>query len=265
MPATRLPCGRRPVTGWGSDVANGGSARISFSCKRMILITGGAGFIGSNLAAALAARAEPVAVCDRLRAAGKWHNLARVPAARAHRSAGAARVAVGQASRSRRSSTWGRSPRPPRRMSIWSSRSISACRRRCGAGARARASASFTPPPPRPTVPAEHGFDDDGTPEALARLRPLNPYGWSKHLFDRWVAHTLAGGRSAPAAMGGAEVLQRLWTERVSQGRHAQRHRTEVSARRRGQPGDAVPLVSRRRARRRRRSAISSTFAIASK
>ena len=28
------------------------------------------------------------------------------------------------------------------------------------------------------------GFDDDNDSEALAALRPLNAYGWSKALFD---------------------------------------------------------------------------------
>jgi ADP-L-glycero-D-manno-heptose 6-epimerase len=31
----------------------------------------------------------------------------------------------------------------------------------------------------------EEGFVDDWRPEALSRLRPMNLYGWSKHLFDR--------------------------------------------------------------------------------
>jgi ADP-L-glycero-D-manno-heptose 6-epimerase len=44
----------------------------------------------------------------------------------------------------------------------------------------------------------EHGFDDDGSLEALAKLRPLNAYGWSKHLFDRWVARQLAQGAARP-------------------------------------------------------------------
>jgi ADP-L-glycero-D-manno-heptose 6-epimerase len=42
------------------------------------------------------------------------------------------------------------------------------------------------------------GFDDDPSVEGLARLRPMNPYGWSKHLFDRWVARELAEGRRRP-------------------------------------------------------------------
>jgi ADP-L-glycero-D-manno-heptose 6-epimerase len=32
------------------------------------------------------------------------------------------------------------------------------------------------------------GFKDDASVEALSKLRPLNPYGWSKHLFDRRIA-----------------------------------------------------------------------------
>jgi ADP-L-glycero-D-manno-heptose 6-epimerase len=31
------------------------------------------------------------------------------------------------------------------------------------------------------------GFDDQFDEESLSKLRPLNPYGWSKHVFDRFV------------------------------------------------------------------------------
>lgn len=37
-----------------------------------------------------------------------------------------------------------------------------------------------------------HGFSDEGSPESLSKLQPLNPYGWSKHLFDRSVARAVA-------------------------------------------------------------------------
>ncbi len=34
----------------------------------------------------------------------------------------------------------------------------------------------------------ENGFVDNDAPGFLANLRPLNPYGWSKHLFDRRIS-----------------------------------------------------------------------------
>ena len=43
----------------------------------------------------------------------------------------------------------------------------------------------------------KQGFDDNPEVAALARLLPLNPYGWSKHLFDRRVIDL--SGRSEPA------------------------------------------------------------------
>ena len=44
------------------------------------------------------------------------------------------------------------------------------------------------------------GFKDDENMDALAKLRPLNPYGWSKHAFDRWL------GRHR-ASRGGAQCV----------------------------------------------------------
>ena len=51
----------------------------------MLLVTGGAGFIGSNLVAALneAGRID-VAVCDVLGSDGKWRNLAKRQVADPH-------------------------------------------------------------------------------------------------------------------------------------------------------------------------------------
>src|ERR1700753_1803047 len=48
----------------------------------MILITGGAGFIGSNLQAALARRGHETVVVDHLGSDGKWRHLAKHPPAR---------------------------------------------------------------------------------------------------------------------------------------------------------------------------------------
>src|SRR3546814_9994447 len=43
----------------------------------MILVTGGAGFIGSNLVAALCDRGAEVVVCDRLGQGEQWRNIAK--------------------------------------------------------------------------------------------------------------------------------------------------------------------------------------------
>lgn len=51
-------------------------------------------------------------------------------------------------------------------------------------------------------------FSDSDAPEALAKLRPLNPYGWSKHLFDRRVARIVASGKEAvPAQWVGLKLF----------------------------------------------------------
>jgi ADP-L-glycero-D-manno-heptose 6-epimerase len=44
----------------------------------------------------------------------------------------------------------------------------------------------------------DSGFDDDGSVAGLARLHPLNAYGWSKHVFDRHVARVVAAGAPRP-------------------------------------------------------------------
>jgi ADP-L-glycero-D-manno-heptose 6-epimerase len=42
------------------------------------------------------------------------------------------------------------------------------------------------------------GFSDDQRPAALAALRPLNAYGWSKHVVDRRVVDDVVHGRPRP-------------------------------------------------------------------
>jgi ADP-L-glycero-D-manno-heptose 6-epimerase len=46
------------------------------------------------------------------------------------------------------------------------------------------------------------GFDDDNAPAALAALRPLNAYGWSKALFDLYAARQAGRGAAPPQWAG---------------------------------------------------------------
>jgi ADP-L-glycero-D-manno-heptose 6-epimerase len=154
----------------------------------MILVTGGAGFIGSNLVAALCGRGQSVAVCDRLGTDDKWRNLARAELSELiapehvldfleNRGNEVTHVFHMGAVTSTLERDADRIVEVNFRLSqrVW---------RWCAAArvplVYASSAATYGD--------GTHGFDDDGSPQALARLRPLNPYGWSKHLFDRWVA-----------------------------------------------------------------------------
>jgi ADP-L-glycero-D-manno-heptose 6-epimerase len=51
------------------------------------------------------------------------------------------------------------------------------------------------------------GFGDDWSPPALRRLKPLNLYGWSKHLFDQLVADRAAKGAALPPQWAGLKFF----------------------------------------------------------
>jgi len=162
----------------------------------MIVVTGGAGFIGSNIVAALAARDERVAVCDRLRQADKWRNLTRVAVSEliapeallewlpAHAERIEAVVHMGAISST--------TERDVDLIVEVNFRLSQALWRWCALAGKPLIYASSAA-----TYGAgEQGFDDD--PRRMPLLRPLNAYGWSKQLFDRWVALTLAAGEPSP-------------------------------------------------------------------
>jgi ADP-L-glycero-D-manno-heptose 6-epimerase len=65
------------------------------------------------------------------------------------------------------------------------------------------------------------GFDDDPSPEALARLRPLNLYGWSKLAFDRRVADLLARGAQSPPQWAGLRFFNVYGPNEYHKGRMA--------------------------------------------
>jgi len=165
----------------------------------MLLVTGGAGFIGSNTAAALAADGHEVAVCDRLRQAQKWRNLAKVPLRdllapehlnawlEEHGAAVATIIHLGAIS-----STTERDADLIVEVNFRLSQQLwNWCARHTKRFIYASSAATYGD--------GSAGFDDDPSPAALAKLRPLNPYGWSKHLFDRRVARLLAREAPRPA------------------------------------------------------------------
>jgi ADP-L-glycero-D-manno-heptose 6-epimerase len=164
----------------------------------MILITGGAGFIGSNVAAALCERGEGVAVCDRLRQGDKWRNVARLPLRELIAPEGLLERLPGQAERIdtliHLGAITSTTERDADLIIDVNFRLSQALWRWC-----AQAGKRFIYASSAATYGAgEQGFDDDPAPQALAQLRPLNPYGWSKHLFDRWVIQELAEGGARP-------------------------------------------------------------------
>ena len=101
------------------------------------------------------------------------------------------------------------------------------------------------------------GFDDDWSPHALKKLRPLNLYGWSKHLFDQAVADRYVRRRNA-AAMGRPQVLQRVRPQRIPQGRHDEPDRQALRRCQGRQVGPPVQVASRRESPTAISGAISS-------
>lgn len=155
----------------------------------MIIVTGGAGFIGSVLVEALEARGQyDTVICDVLGHEDKWKNIAKRELGTiihpneifSFLSQNAARI-QGIFHMGAISSTTEHdadlivSNNFKLSQGLWSWCSIHKKRFLYASSAATYGN-------------GEHGFVDHGTPRALAQYRPLNPYGWSKHVFDRWVA-----------------------------------------------------------------------------
>ena len=102
-------------------------------------------------------------------------------------------------------------------------------------------------------------------PAALARLRPLNLYGWSKLAFDRRVAQLLARGAPRPPQWAGLRFFNVYGPNEHHKGRMASvllhKYRQVMAGRAR----DAVPLRPRGHRRWRTRRATSSMSTTASR
>ena len=172
----------------------------------MLLVTGGAGFIGSNVVAALndAGRSD-IVVCDLLGRDGKWRNLAK-------------RQLMDIV--------------PPDQFADWlKGRRLDAV---IHLGAISETTATdgdlvietnfrfslrlldWCTDNPTPFIYASsaatygdgaQGFADDPTLPALKQLRPMNLYGWSKHLFDMAVAERAALGQKLPPQWAGLKFF----------------------------------------------------------
>ncbi|HEY4339913.1 MAG TPA: ADP-glyceromanno-heptose 6-epimerase [Steroidobacteraceae bacterium] len=168
----------------------------------MILVTGGAGFIGSNLAAALVERGATVSICDRLRQADKWRNLSRLELRDViapeqlqnwlHTHGGQVEAVVHLGAISSTTETDAdliidTNFRLSQLLWNW-------CTEHGKRLIYASSAATYGA--------AESGFADDDSVAGLGKLRPLNAYGWSKQLFDRWAVRNAASGNKPPQWVG---------------------------------------------------------------
>jgi len=163
----------------------------------MILVTGGAGFIGSNLLAALTRRGRETVVADWLGTDGKWRNLAKHPPSRVIPPAEldaflASRPpleivfhmgAISETTATDGDVVWATNVELSRRIWEW-------CAEHEVRLVYASSAATYGD--------GSGGFEDDPSLAALERLRPLNLYGWTKAAFDILVARSIASHQARP-------------------------------------------------------------------
>ncbi len=173
--------------------------------RPVVLVTGGAGFIGSNIVAGLAdGGLYDVAVCDRLREAGsgKWRNIAKHPIVdfvapeqlfdwlARHGEALSAVAHMGAIS----STTEVDADRIVQTNFVLSRDLWRWCADHGKPLIYASSAATYGG--------GEEGFADQDDPAFLAKLRPLNAYGWSKWLFDLFAMRERERGQGPPQVVG---------------------------------------------------------------
>src|SRR5581483_10805763 len=168
----------------------------------MLLLTGGAGFLGSNVVASLnEAGRNDIAVNDLLGSDGKWKNLAKrqiadfVPPADLFRWLDGRKLdgvihlgAISDTTASDGDLIMETNFRLSLRLLDWCTSSRTPFIYASSASTYGN---------------GQDGFDDESSPAALRRLRPMNLYGWSRHLFDLVVAERNAKRERLPPQWAG--------------------------------------------------------------
>jgi ADP-L-glycero-D-manno-heptose 6-epimerase len=172
----------------------------------MLLVTGGAGFIGSNVVSSLneAGRAD-IVVNDELGTDQKWRNLGKrqladvVPPGQLFGWLGNRKLdavihlgAISDTTATDADLVVETNFRLSLRLLDWCTQTrtpfiYASSAATYGAGA--------------------DGFNDDWSPAALRRLRPMNLYGWSKHLFDLALVERSSKGARLPPQWAGLKFF----------------------------------------------------------
>jgi ADP-L-glycero-D-manno-heptose 6-epimerase len=164
----------------------------------MYLVTGGAGFIGSNIVAALSERNDEVVVCDWLRDDERWKNLAKHEISEIIEPETVLAWLQAKGKRLRAVVHMGAiSATTETNVDLIANRNIRATLDLIEWCSNAKvplicASSAAT------YGDGKQGFDDTFTRDSLAKLRPLNAYGWSKHVVDRRLARMVENGEKLP-------------------------------------------------------------------
>lgn len=174
----------------------------------MIIVTGGAGFIGSNIVAALTGSGRrEIVICDWFGGGAKWRNIAHHevhdiirPEAlfdflEQYRLRIESIIHMGAISSTTERDV-DKIVAANFRMScdLWNW-----CAKSGTPFIYASSAATYGD--------GGAGFSDECTPEALEKLRPLNAYGWSKHAFDRRAARQTADARPSPVIWAGLKFF----------------------------------------------------------
>ncbi|MCZ8086478.1 MAG: ADP-glyceromanno-heptose 6-epimerase [Brevundimonas sp.] len=177
--------------------------------RRIIVVTGGAGFIGSNIVARLTGEDNyDVVVCDRLETAssGKWRNLAKHDIADLWAPEELFDQLEGVADRVSAIVHMGAISSTTEEDADLIARTNFSLSRDLWTWAAERRSRLIYASSAATYGDGAQGFVDNDSPEALGALRPLNAYGWSKALFDRYAVREAARGH-APRQWAGLKFF----------------------------------------------------------